>query len=44
MNHANGWMMGGSGVGMWVWTVVGVLIVVVLVIVISRISKNQRRT
>lgn len=40
MRHANGWMTGWSGGGIWIWTVVGVLLVVVLVVVISKISKR----
>jgi uncharacterized membrane protein len=40
MHHANGWMTGVSGGGMWIWTIVGVLLVVVLVIVIRKISKK----
>ena len=27
MNHANGWMNGWLGGGMWLWTVIGVLVV-----------------
>ncbi|MEO6874057.1 MAG: hypothetical protein ABI222_04475 [Opitutaceae bacterium] len=40
MNHANGWMHGGAGGGMWVWTVIGILVVVLLVVAISKLSKK----
>ena len=40
MNHADGWMGGWAGGGMWVWTVIGVLVIVLLVVVISKLSKK----
>lgn len=40
MMHANGWMSGGVGGGMWIWAVIGVLVVVLLVVAISKISKK----
>lgn len=40
MNHANGWMNGSMGGGMWIWSVVGVLVVVVLFIVILKQTKK----
>jgi uncharacterized membrane protein len=40
MNHADGWMSGWAGGGMWVWTVIGVLVVVLLVVVISKLVKK----
>ena len=40
MNHADGWMSGSMGGGMWIWTVIGVLVVVLLVVVINKLSKK----
>ena len=40
MNHADGWMGGLAGGGMWDWTVVGVPVVVLPVVVISRLPKK----
>jgi len=40
MNHADGWMGGWAGGGMWLWTVIGVLVVVLLVVVINKLSKK----
>jgi uncharacterized membrane protein len=40
MNHADGWMNGWMGGGMWVWTVLGVVVVILLVVVISKLSKK----
>jgi hypothetical protein len=30
MNHADGWMNGWSGGGLWIWPVIGVLLIVVI--------------
>jgi hypothetical protein len=35
MNHANEWMTGWMGGGMWIWTVI---VVVLLVVLISKLS------
>ena len=40
MNHADGWMNGWMGGGIWVWTVLGVVVVILLVVVISKLSKK----
>ena len=40
MNHADGWMNGWMGGGMWVWTVLGVVVVILLVVVIGKLSKK----
>lgn len=40
MNHADGWMNGWAGGGMWLWTVLGLVIVPLLVVVISKLSKK----
>ncbi|MBS1105946.1 MAG: hypothetical protein H6Q91_1448 [Deltaproteobacteria bacterium] len=40
MNHADGWMNGSMGGGMWIWTVIGVLVVVLLVVVNNKVSKK----
>jgi uncharacterized membrane protein len=40
MNHADGWMGGWAGGGMWIWTVIGVAVVVLLVVAISKLSKK----
>ena len=41
INHADGWMGGWAGDGMWVWTVVGAVVVVLLVVVINKLYKKQ---
>jgi uncharacterized membrane protein len=40
MNHADGWMGGWAGGGMWLWTVIGVLVVALLVVAITKLSKK----
>jgi uncharacterized membrane protein len=40
MNHANGWMSGWMGGGMWIWTMLGVVVVVLLVVVIGKQFKK----
>ena len=40
MEHANNWMNGWMGGGMWTWTVIGVLMVVLLAVVINRLSRE----
>ncbi|MEO6754265.1 MAG: hypothetical protein ABIP85_21010 [Chthoniobacteraceae bacterium] len=40
MNHADGWMGGWSGGGMWIWVVLSVAIVFLLVLVINKLSKK----
>ena len=40
MNHADGWMIGWMGGGMWVWTVLGVVVAILLVVVIGKLSKK----
>jgi hypothetical protein len=40
MNHADGWMGGWAGGGMWLWTVIGVLVVALLVGAITKLSKK----
>ena len=39
MNHADGWMGGWTGGGMWFWTVIGILVGVLLFFVI-KLSKK----
>ena len=40
MDHADGWMNGWSGGGMWIWTVIGVALAVLLIVAISKLSKK----
>jgi hypothetical protein len=40
MNHADGWMNGWMGGGLWIWTVLGIVIVVLLAFVIGKLSKK----
>ncbi len=40
MNHANEWMTGWMGGGMWIWTAIGILVLVSLVVVIGKLSKR----
>lgn len=40
MDHANNWINGWSGGGMWIWTVIGTLLVVLLVVAIGKLSKK----
>jgi hypothetical protein len=40
MNHADGWMGGWAGGGMWIWTVLGTLVIILLVVVISKLFKT----
>ena len=40
MNHANEWMKGWVGGGMWIWTVIGVLVVILLVVLIGKLSRK----
>jgi heme exporter protein D len=41
MNHADVWMGGWAGGGMWVWTVIGIVVVALLVLAIGKFSKKQ---
>jgi uncharacterized membrane protein len=38
MNHADGWMHGWMGGGMWLWTVIGVVVLILLIVVIAKLS------
>ena len=38
MNHANEWMSGWAGSGMWVWTIVGLALVALVIVAIVRIA------
>ena len=40
MNHANDWMNGAMGAGMWIWTLIGVLLLVLLVVLIIKQCKK----
>jgi anti-sigma-K factor RskA len=40
MNHADGWMGGWTGGGMWIWTVIGVAVVALLVVIVTKLSKR----
>ena len=40
MNHATGWMGGGSGGAMWIPWVIGIAVAVLLVVVIGRMTKK----
>jgi len=40
MNHADGWMGGWAGGGMWIWAVIGVAVAALLVVVIGELSKE----
>ncbi len=40
MDHADNWMNGPLGGGMWIWTVIGVLLVAMLVVAISKLSRK----
>lgn len=40
MDHAEGWMGGWSGGGMWLWSAVGIAVVALLFLVISKLSKK----
>jgi hypothetical protein len=40
MDHANNWMNGSLGGGMWIWTVISILLVVLLVGAISKLSRK----
>jgi uncharacterized membrane protein len=40
MNHADGWMSGWMGGGMWIWTLLAIAVVILLVVVINKPSKK----
>lgn len=40
MDHANNWMNGSLGGGMWIWTVIGILLVSLLVVAIGKLSRK----
>ena len=40
MNHADGWMGGWSGGGMWLWPVAGIAVVALLFFVIGKLNKK----
>ena len=40
MNHADGWMGGWAGRGMWIWAVIGLVVVALLVVAITKLSKK----
>jgi uncharacterized membrane protein len=41
-DHADEWMSGRSGGGMWICGVIGVAVVVLLVVVMGKLSKKNR--
>jgi hypothetical protein len=40
MNHADEWMNGWGGGGMWLWTGIGLLIIVLLVVLIGKRARE----
>jgi len=41
MSHADGWMNGWMGGGVWIWGVIGVLVIVLLVVAITKLSNKK---